>query len=139
MKPVDFKESTKVLTKPSQMSDSECGSLPVWSDTKQCISCWKMSFWERMACLFTGKVWLSVLSGTTQPPVAVSGVSFFARTPLLSHIKAFFANTKEDVQLFLERLANAAKSAKDRRLLVPGIVVGIIVAAIAVLLFNIIF
>lgn len=139
MKPTDFKESTKVLTRPSTMSDSECGSLPVWSDSKQCVSCWKMSFVERVTCLFTGKVWLSVLSGTTQPPVAVSGTSFFTTTPILNRIKAFFIDVKEDVQLAMGRLLNAAKTAKDRRLLIPGIVTGIVMAAIVALLFHIIF
>ena len=67
MKPIDFPQSTKVLQKPSTMSDKECSSLHVWSDGKQCVSCWKPTFKERMNILFGGKVWLGVLSGKTHP------------------------------------------------------------------------
>lgn len=51
------------------MSDSECGSLWIYNDGSQCISCWKMSFIQRIKALLYGKVWLSVMSGNTQPPV----------------------------------------------------------------------
>lgn len=139
MKPTDFKESTKVLARPDNLSDAECGSLPVWSDTKQCVSCWKMDFLERMICLVTGKVWLSVLYGNTQPPVAVMGTSPFVKTPFLTKIKAFFAEAKEDVQLLAERLVNAAKSAKERRLLLPGAIIGAAITLIVVVLVKIIF
>ena len=77
MKPIDFPQSTKVLQKPSTMSDNECSSLHVWNDGKQCVSCWKPTFKERMNILFGGKVWLGVLSGKTQPPVFVSGEMVF--------------------------------------------------------------
>lgn len=62
MKPINFKQSTKVLQKPGTLSDSECGTLPVWCDGKQCVSCWKPSFKERINILFGGKVWLGVMS-----------------------------------------------------------------------------
>lgn len=38
MKPINFKEATKVLQRPSTMTDAECASLHVWSDGKQCVS-----------------------------------------------------------------------------------------------------
>lgn len=69
MKPIKFKEANKNLSKPNSMSDEECGSLWVFSDGQQCISCWKLNFKQRLSALFRGKVWLSVLSGKTQPPV----------------------------------------------------------------------
>lgn len=69
MKPVKFKEANKNLSKPNSMSDAECGSLWVFNDETQCISCWKMSFKQRIKALFFGRVWLSVMSGHTQPPV----------------------------------------------------------------------
>lgn len=73
MKPIYFPQSTKELQK------NGCLPLPVWSDGKQCVSCWKPTFIERLKILFTGKVWLGVVSGTTQPPVFVSGVPVFER------------------------------------------------------------
>ena len=69
MNPIKFPEANKNLLKPKNMTDEECGSLWVYSDGEQCISCWKMTFKQRLSALFFGKVWLSVLSGHTQPPV----------------------------------------------------------------------
>lgn len=72
MRPIEFKEITKLLTKPDNMTDEECGSLPVFTDNKQCISCWRPTFWERLKILFVGRIWLSIWSGQTQPPVWIS-------------------------------------------------------------------
>jgi hypothetical protein len=69
MKPIKFKEANCNLEKPQNMTDEECLSLAVYTDGEQCISCWKMSFRQRISALIYGKVWLSVLSGQTQPPV----------------------------------------------------------------------
>lgn len=77
MRPTNFKQSNKVLTKPSDMTDEECSSLHVFTDGNQCVSCWKPSIKERLLILLTGRVWLGVLSGETQPPVFVSGESVF--------------------------------------------------------------
>lgn len=72
MKPKKFKEATIELKKPASMSDDECGSLFVYqSEDGQCISLWTAAFWERLKFLFHGHLWLSVLSGKTQPPVWV--------------------------------------------------------------------
>ena len=72
MNPINFKEVTKVLRKPENMTDEECGSLPVYTDGIHCVSCWKMSLKERLAAVLFGKVWLIVISGQTQPPVSLS-------------------------------------------------------------------
>lgn len=71
MKPVKFNEANSNLHKPQTMSDDECQSLPVFTDGEQIISCWKMSFKERLSALIHGKVWLSVLSGQSHPPVCL--------------------------------------------------------------------
>ena len=86
MKPIDFPQSTKVLQRPSMMTESECSPLHVWCDGKQCVSCWKPSFIERLKILFTGKIWLGVMSGNTQPPVFMSGESVFKKV----EISAFY-------------------------------------------------
>jgi len=74
MKPVRFKGSNKTL-QPSKQEYSSIvegiGSLPIWTDGEQCVSCWKMSFRERLSVLLFGRVWLAVLSGVSQPPVSV--------------------------------------------------------------------
>lgn len=69
MEPSSFKYANKDLAKPSSMTDGECGSLPVYTDGKQCISLWRMSWGERFSALFFGRVWVAVFSGETQPPI----------------------------------------------------------------------
>ena len=72
MTPVKFKESNRTLGKPESMTDEECGSLDVYTDGESCLSCWRMSFLERLRALFFGRVWLWVVFGHgTQPPVAL--------------------------------------------------------------------
>ena len=75
MKPTQFKESNATLTAPQQEYSTDVDAvqpLNIWSNGEQCVSCWKMSWGERLSVLFRGKVWLLVLSGQTQPPVALS-------------------------------------------------------------------
>ena len=69
LSPMRFPEANRDLMKPESMTDEECGSLCVYTDGKICISCWKLNLRQRLAALFTGKVWLGILSGYTQPPV----------------------------------------------------------------------
>lgn len=69
MKPIKFKQANKNLLKPNNMTDEECSSLWVYCDGQQCISCWKLTFKERIKALFFGNIWISVLSGVTQPPI----------------------------------------------------------------------
>lgn len=80
MKPIKFKEANKNLLKPKNMTDEECSSLWVYNDGKECISCWKMNWKQRLSALLFGKVWLSVLSGTTQPPVWVDATKTVFKT-----------------------------------------------------------
>jgi len=74
MKPIQFKHSNKV-GQPSgkKYSGNVTGvdPLPIWTDGEQCVSCWKMSWKERLFALLFGRVWLAVLSGNTQPAVSV--------------------------------------------------------------------
>lgn len=71
MKPIKFKQATKNLIKPSTMTDEECGSLWVYNDGMQSISCWKMTWKDRLKALFFGRIWLHVVSGDSQPPVLI--------------------------------------------------------------------
>lgn len=74
MKPINFKHQTKEL-QPSgkQYSGNVIGvqSLPIFSDGEQCVSCWQMTWRERLSALFFGRAWLAILSGSTQPPVVI--------------------------------------------------------------------
>ena len=130
MKPIDFPQSTKVLQKPSTMSDNECSSLHVWNDGKQCVSCWKPTFKERMNILFGGKVWLGVFSGKTQPPVFVSGEMVFEKAPLKARILAFWGKAKESIIQTWENLAEAARQPDKRKHFYVGFVIALVVGVL---------
>lgn len=61
MKPIPFKEQNVVFAK----DQPEYLPLPAFrSDSPQgeVVSCWQLSFTERLRILFTGKLWVSLLS-----------------------------------------------------------------------------
>ena len=59
------------------MTDEECGSLHIYTDGKQCISCWEPTEEEIKSIVENKKVWISVHSGYTQPPILLLGDSPF--------------------------------------------------------------
>lgn len=75
MKPVAFKYVNKVLN-PSgkEYSQNVTGvdPLPIWTDGEQCLSCWSLSWRERLNVLLFGHVWLATLTGANQPPVCLT-------------------------------------------------------------------
>ena len=83
MQPANFEEANKLLNgNQKQYSEQVEGvdALPIYTNGEQCISLWKMSFRERLSALFFGRVWLAVLSGNTQPPVAIHATKkYFGR------------------------------------------------------------
>lgn len=97
MKPIDFKQSTKVLQRSPDMTDDECAALPVWSDGSQCVSCWKPSLSERISLVFGGKVWLGVASGSTQPPVFLSGRNVFKGASAFSRVRSLVVYMSERI------------------------------------------
>lgn len=72
MKTVKFKEANRLLASPPSMPEgTACVEMWIWTDEEVCISSWRMSWRERFSALFFGRVWLGVLSGGTQAPVAL--------------------------------------------------------------------
>lgn len=72
MYPIPFRLSNKVLYPKKQnysANITEVKPLPIWTDNEQCVSCWKMSWIERIKALIFGRVWIAVLSGSTQPAI----------------------------------------------------------------------
>lgn len=67
MRPVAFPEQNIVFMPPEGM-EGRCDPLPAFKGEGQVISCWHLTFWERLLLLFTGRLWFSVI-GTAQPPV----------------------------------------------------------------------
>jgi hypothetical protein len=72
MRPTDFDESNKNLTRPSGTTPEQCSSLPILQTGEFCISAWHGNWLDRLRFLFTGRMWLSVWSGLTQPPVKLT-------------------------------------------------------------------
>ena len=61
MKPVKFKECNITFAK----DQPEYNQLPAFknkSDKGEVISCWELSFRERIRVLFLGRIWLRLLS-----------------------------------------------------------------------------
>lgn len=77
MKPIQFPESNMVLNKPENMTDEECSSLPIFTGNSQCISCWELDEEELELIQKTGKIYISVFSGNTQPPICPMVISPF--------------------------------------------------------------
>lgn len=72
MEPSNFEQSNKILLKPEGWRDEDCMSLHVWTDGKHCVSLWRPTWRDRLRILFKGEIWLWIVSGGTQPPVAVT-------------------------------------------------------------------
>ena len=70
--PVSFDESNHDWLKPDGMTDDECGSLPAYVDDDQSISCWRMSYRDRLRLLLSGRVWVGVLASGQQPPIWIT-------------------------------------------------------------------
>ena len=71
MNPIEFEGQNKELKKPHGMTDEECISLPVHVTADHVVSCWHATFRERLVFLFTGNLWIWIMTGSgTQPPIA---------------------------------------------------------------------
>lgn len=61
MKPVKFKHSNVTFAK-DQPEYQPLPALKLDTPEGEVISCWQMSFKERVKVLFTGKIWVSLMS-----------------------------------------------------------------------------
>lgn len=60
MKPVNFPHANVTLAK----HQPEYIELPAWrsADNEEFVTCWKLSWWERIRLLITGELWLRQLT-----------------------------------------------------------------------------
>jgi len=75
MLPTTFDESNFTFTKPVDMTDEECSSLPVWKGKDQggfpiIISAWKPSL-EDLNAINEGKPIYLCITGNGMPPVSL--------------------------------------------------------------------
>lgn len=61
MKPIEFRGQNMVYAE-NQPEYQKLPALLLDTPEGQVISCWKLSFFERVKILFTGKMWLALLS-----------------------------------------------------------------------------
>lgn len=79
MRPLRFRLANRDLM-PSQVECCSKEPLPVFTDGNQCVSCWGLSFLDRIRMLLTGRVWVGVMSGCSQPPMWVDSEYPFVKT-----------------------------------------------------------
>lgn len=70
MQATPFKEQNMTFTKPENMTDEECGSLPAYRGEGQIISCWKVTPEDLERIKEAGVIWLHIV-GNGQPPVYI--------------------------------------------------------------------
>ncbi len=61
MKPIEFKHQNIVFAK-DQPEYQPLPALKLDTTEGEVISCWKLTFKERIKIIFTGRVWLSLMS-----------------------------------------------------------------------------
>jgi hypothetical protein len=74
MKPIVFEGYELILGAPKDWDASvngPCLGLPIARDNGCCVSVWDLSWRERLAVLFGGRIAVWVHSGRTQPPIAL--------------------------------------------------------------------
>ncbi len=82
MKPILFPEANGTLSggpAAEYGTDDDVIDLPVHRTDDQIISCWRLSWRERLVILLGGCVWLHVLARRTHAPVTLQTVTPFQR------------------------------------------------------------
>jgi hypothetical protein len=69
--PVEFKGANRVLTAPKGRDSLSCSDLHVYNNGHSSTSCWKLSQEEIEEIVKTGKIYVTVWFGMSQPPVYV--------------------------------------------------------------------
>lgn len=68
MKPIKFKESNATLM---PVKGTDQGKLPICKTDKGWISCWRLSFFDRIRAVIFGHIWIYTY-GKFQYPVSMS-------------------------------------------------------------------
>lgn len=67
--PIKFNGMNYELSKPKGMDDLQCSSLPVFRNEINCVSCWEFTDEEIQEIIKTKRIYVSLWSGFTQPPI----------------------------------------------------------------------
>jgi len=110
---INFPEVNRHLGPPKGMTEAECGTLPVYTDGRSCVSCWQLSDEEiRQLINNDGKIWLGVMSGTNQPPVFLDVNCPIGYSP--SH--ELTADIEDALRQFAERLPVPEQEGQEPKL-----------------------
>jgi hypothetical protein len=75
MKPIEFAEQTMVWAK----DQPPYLPLPAWVNERETVSCWGLTWGDRLRLLFTGRLWLRQMNfGSPLQPQQVTAYSPFA-------------------------------------------------------------
>lgn len=85
MKPIDFAFANKTLGAPDDMPDVV--PLRVNCNGEECISCWELDEADLAELNANRKIYLSVVSGITQPPVWLSAACPFITEEDIAQIR----------------------------------------------------
>ena len=69
MKPIKFEESNTLFKGYIQTNGEAVADLHVFAHEGELLSCWKMSFKERLLALVFGRAWLCIRTKERHPPV----------------------------------------------------------------------
>lgn len=61
MRPIEFEHQTNIFAE-NQPEYQNLPALKIKSESGEVITCWGLTFRERIKILFTGKVWVSMLT-----------------------------------------------------------------------------
>lgn len=68
---VTWPGANKVLGPPQGMDETQVSNLPIFTNGVTCVSCWELSDEALAEIIRTKRVFISIFSGQTQPPVYV--------------------------------------------------------------------
>ena len=69
MKPANFILANSTVGTP-QAGEDVIAALPIFNDGERSLSCWKLSWRERLSALVFGRAWVWVKSGKSMPPMS---------------------------------------------------------------------
>lgn len=70
-RPVKFNGANKELVAPKGIDDLSCSSLPIFNNGINCVSCWELNDAEVEEIIKTKRIYVSIWSGKTQPPIYI--------------------------------------------------------------------
>lgn len=127
MKPIDFPQSTKVLQKPEDMFDADCKPLPVWSDGKQCVSCWRPTFKRTCPHLVHGQGVVGRKCRIFATARLPDRENPFVMPPFFARVRLWLEDGWDNIKEAAKAVRSAAKERDKRIHFVCGFLISLVV------------